>query len=582
MDNLDKYTGAVLDDRYEIQERIGIGGMAIVYRAVDRRLGRSVAAKILKDDFVGDVQFRDKFFSEAQAVAKLSHPNIVSVFDVSRSGDIEYIIMELIDGITLKQYMKKKGALGWKEALHFSVQISKALVHAHSKGIVHRDIKPQNIMILRDGTIKVADFGIAALENSRAGRSDIAEGSVHYIAPEQARGEVPDARSDVYSLGVVMYEMLTGELPYDGRDTEEVARKHISGGAKKLREVNRSVPAELERITLKAMCSDINCRYASAEDLLDDLEKYLKLQSALLSMKKPEAPRDDADVGLTDEEGLLRDVKPISSEGEMSRESYRRRRRRSRKVSLLTGIFGVFVFIIAVFIFLWNYWLKDIFSVAERINMPDFTGCRYEEIVNNRDFRELFNFSVKIEVAPEAEEGLIVRQDPEADRSLMVLPEKIDVTLFVSAGVVETEIPDVLNWQYQEATLELQNAGFAVEEIREASNSVTEDYVISTNPAPGESMPAGSTVYVTISVGPKIQVVTMPNLMGFPEATALERLESAGLTGSVTYVNSSYDAGVVIKQSIAAYEDVEEHSTVNLWVSLGPEKSDEPGPEDAG
>ena len=577
MENLDKYTGTVLEDRYEIQERIGTGGMAVVYRAVDRRLGRSVAVKILKDDFVGDEQFRDKFGSEAQAVAMLSHPNIVSVFDVGRSGAVDYIIMELIDGITLKQYMKKKGALGWKEALHFSIQISKALEHAHAKGIIHRDIKPQNIMILRDGTIKVADFGIAALENSRAGRSDTAEGSVHYIAPEQARGEVPDARSDIYSLGVVMYEMLTGVLPYDGHTAEEIARLHMAGGASLPTEINREVPPELERITMKAMSADIGARYQSASELLDELEQFRKLQAALLA--KPAAGSDGTDSVPADEDGVLRDVTPISSEGEMGRDSYRRRRHRSRKVSLLTGVFGVLVFVIAVFIFLWNYWLKDIFSVAERIEMPDFIGDRYEEIYNNGDFRELFNFTVKIEVVPDVAEGVIVDQEPEAGRSMMVVPEKIDVTLYVSAGVVETTIPDVVNWQYQEATIELQNAGFIVDEIREASTTVTEDYVISTNPAEGETLPAGSTVYLTVSLGPEAAIITMPNLVGYTEATALDRLESSGLSGSVTYVNSDYDAGIVFKQSVAAYEDVEEHTTINIWVSLGPEKT---GTEDAG
>ena len=216
MDKMDKYLGTTLDDRYVIKKVIGSGGMAVVYRATDNRLKRSVAVKILRDELEADVEFRRRFQTEAQAVAMLSHPNIVSVYDVSHSEDVEYIVMELIEGVTLMQYMQKRGALGWKEALHFSVQIARALEHAHSKGIVHRDIKPQNVMILRDGTIKVADFGIAALETRQEQRSDQTVGSVHYIAPEQARGEQPDTRSDIYSLGVVMYEMLTGRMPYDG------------------------------------------------------------------------------------------------------------------------------------------------------------------------------------------------------------------------------------------------------------------------------------------------------------------------------------------------------------------------------
>ena len=220
---MDRYIGKLLDNRYEILEKIGSGGMADVYKARCHRLNRLVAIKILKEDLSQDAEFRRRFHAESQAVAMLSHPNIVSVYDVSRSDNIDYIVMELIEGITLKQYMQKKGALSWKESLHFSTQIAKALAHAHERGIIHRDIKPQNIMLLKDGTIKVADFGIAELQSNLSGYSGQAVGSVHYMAPEQAKGAVADARSDIYSLGVVMYEMLTGQLPYNGDTTEEIA-----------------------------------------------------------------------------------------------------------------------------------------------------------------------------------------------------------------------------------------------------------------------------------------------------------------------------------------------------------------------
>ena len=306
--NMDKYLGTTLDDRYEIQEIIGSGGMAVVYKATDNRLHRSVAVKILRDELAADEEFRRRFQTEAQAVAMLSHPNIVSVYDVSHSESVEYIVMELIEGVTLMQYMQKKGALGWKEALHFSVQISKALEHAHSKGIVHRDIKPQNIMIIRDGSIKVADFGIAALESTQEQRSSQTVGSVHYIAPEQARGEQPDTRSDIYSLGVVMYEMLTGRMPYDGETAEQIALKHIAGIAVPPQEINPDIPDELARITLRAMNADINARYQSASELLADLEEFRKQQAA--------ANRTSSD----GEEGfeVVPDVEPIGRTGEMS------------------------------------------------------------------------------------------------------------------------------------------------------------------------------------------------------------------------------------------------------------------------
>lgn len=571
--NMDKYLGTMLDDRYEILEVIGTGGMAVVYKAMCHRLNRYVAVKILRDELANDEEFRKRFQTEAQAVAMLSHPNIVSVYDVSHSDGVEYIVMELIEGVTLMQYMKKKGALGWKEALHFAVQISKALEHAHEKGIVHRDIKPQNIMMLKDGTIKVADFGIAALESAQEKKSDQTVGSVHYIAPEQARGEQPDPRSDIYSLGVVMYEMLTGKMPYDGDTAEQVAMKHITGHPVPPQELNPDIPEELAAITLKAMNSDINARYQSASELLRDLEDFRKQQAAANL-----GSGSDEDVEILDV--ITPDVHPIGKAGELSKEKYARRRRRSRKVSILSGACGVLVFLIAVFVFLWNYWLRDIFSVAERINIPNFVGASYEDIVNSSEFKKLFNFEVNYAIDPDVPEGQIISQDPEADRSMMVVPEGIDVSLTVSTGVRQTVIPDVTNKHYQEATIELQNAGFIVEIANtEASDTVTVDYVISTDPAPGEELAAGSTVFLTVSAGPSIKLVTMPNLVGSTEKDAIARIESSNLSyGDTTYIHSDYDEGTVIRQSIDAYSEVEEHTRIFIWVSLGPETTPTPEP----
>lgn len=571
--NMDKYLGTMLDDRYEILEVIGTGGMAVVYKAMCHRLNRYVAVKILRDELANDEEFRKRFQTEAQAVAMLSHPNIVSVYDVSHSDGVEYIVMELIEGVTLMQYMKKKGALGWKEALHFAVQISKALEHAHEKGIVHRDIKPQNIMILKDGTIKVADFGIAALESAQEKKSDQTVGSVHYIAPEQARGEQPDPRSDIYSLGVVMYEMLTGKMPYDGDTAEQVAMKHITGHPVPPQELNPDIPEELAAITLKAMNSDINARYQSASELLRDLEDFRKQQAAANL-----GSGSDEDVEILDV--ITPDVHPIGKAGELSKEKYARRRRRSRKVSILSGACGVLVFLIAVFVFLWNYWLRDIFSVAERINIPNFVGASYEDIVNSSEFKKLFNFEVNYAIDPDVPEGQIISQDPEADRSMMVVPEGIDVSLTVSTGVRQTVIPDVTNKHYQEATIELQNAGFIVEIANtEASDTVTVDYVISTRPGAGEELAAGSTVFLTVSAGPSIKLVTMPNLVGSTEKDAIARIESSNLSyGDTTYIHSDYDEGTVIRQSIDAYSEVEEHTRIFIWVSLGPETTPTPEP----
>lgn len=566
--NMDKYLGTCLDDRYEIVEVIGAGGMAVVYKAIDQRLNRFVAVKILRDELARDEEFRARFQIEAQAVAMLSHPNIVSVYDVSHTADVEYIVMELIEGVTLMQYMQKKGALSWKEAAHFSTQIAKALEHAHSKGIVHRDIKPQNIMILRDGTIKVADFGIAALESAQEQRSDQTVGSVHYIAPEQARGETPDTRSDIYSLGVVMYEMLTGQMPYDGETAEQIALKHIAGVAVPPRQLNAEIPEELERITLKAMNADIRERYQSASELLTDLEEFRKQQAAL--------GRDSGEE-YEDYEGVIPDVRPIGTTGEMRQAKYARRRKRSRKVSIMSGAVGVLVFMIAVFVFLWNYWLRDIFSVAERIELPNFVGQNYESIVNDSSYRDLYNFTVTYSIDPEVSEGVIISQDPEAGRSLMIVPEGIDVTLTVSTGVRQTTVPDVLNDPYSEATVTLQNAGFKVETQYAASDTVTEGYVISTDPAPGEQLAQGSTIFVTISSGPVERTVSMPNLVGRTESEAKSLLNSNNLAyADTTYIESDQEEGTVIRQSIDAYEEVPEHTRIYIWVSTGPAETPEP------
>lgn len=569
--NMDKYLGTTLDDRYEIQEVIGAGGMAVVYKATDNRLNRFVAVKILREELARDDEFRRRFQTEAQAVAMLSHPNIVSVYDVSHSDSVEYIVMELIEGVTLMQYMQRKGTLGWKEALHFSTQISKALDHAHSKGIVHRDIKPQNIMILRDGTIKVADFGIAALESAQEQRSAQTVGSVHYIAPEQARGGTPDPRSDIYSLGVVMYEMLTGRMPYDGDTAEQIALKHITGIAVPPQDLNPEIPDELARITLKAMNADINERYQSASELLSDLEAFRAQQAAAGRMVSEEYADDYADV--------IPDVRPIGNTGEMSKAKYARRRKRSRKVSIMSGAVGVLVFMIAVFVFLWNYWLRDIFSTAERIELPSFVCQDYEDVVNNSSYRNIYSFTVTYSIDPTIPEGQIISQDPEAGRSLMIVPEGISVTLTVSTGVREANVPDVLNHSRAEAITELQAAGFTYEIETAPSDTVTENYVISTSPGPGEPLAEGSTVIVTVSSGPAEHTITMPNLVGYTESEAINILHNNNLTyADTTYIESEQDEGTVIRQSIDAYEPVEEHTRIYIWVSTGPAETPTPSP----
>ena len=271
---MDQYIGRLLDDRYEILEIIGTGGMAVVYKARDHRLNRLVAVKILKDEFARDEEFRRRFRAEGEAVAMLSHPNIVQVYDVSASDSANYIVMELIDGISLKQYMEKKGVLNWKETLHFAMQIAKGLEHAHSRGIIHRDIKPHNVMVLKNGSVKVMDFGIARVMSKSNTLTKEALGSVHYISPEQAKGGHTDNRSDIYSLAVVMYEMMTGRPPYDGESPVAVAIQHINGGAPLPSTLNPNIPRGLEQIIMKGMALEVNDRYVSATEMLHDMEEF--------------------------------------------------------------------------------------------------------------------------------------------------------------------------------------------------------------------------------------------------------------------------------------------------------------------
>ena len=558
MNENEKYIGKMLDDRYEILECIGEGGMAIVYKAMCHRLNRYVAVKIMRDEMAADEEFRRRFCAESQAVAMLSHPNIVAVYDVSHSDDIEYIVMELIDGITLKQYMDRRGKLSWKETLHFSKQIAKALSHAHERGIIHRDIKPQNIMLLRDGTIKVGDFGIAALENEIDENNGQAIGSIHYIAPEQARGNCPDARSDVYSLGVVMYEMLTGQLPYTGDTLGEIAVKHMNADPVPPHELNPDIPPELESITLKAMAPGLEERYQSAKELLEDLEAIT--QSQMKADEEEEAVETDAPR-----------VKPVRSVSELSKEKYKRRRRRASRVSFLSGTLGLLLLAIWLVSFLWDFWLEDVFSPAERIDLPNFVGTEFQAIENNAELMNTYSFNVVYVIDTENPSGLVLDQSPEPGRSMMVTPGGIQVELTVSSGASEYVVPDVLNMSYTDAVAAIQNAGFVAEIENATSDSVARNNVISSSPAAGESLSSGSTVYLLVSSGTEILYVEVPNLIGSTEDAARAKLESANLSfGGSERVSSDLAVGTVVGQSVDAFSQVEEHTKVYLQISSGP------------
>lgn len=553
MNEEEKYIGQMLEDRYEILETIGEGGMAIVFRALDHRLNRYVAVKIMREEMAKDEEFRRRFCAESHAVAMLSNPNIVSVYDVSHSDEREFIVMELISGITLKQYMDKKGALDWMEVVHFSKQITRALAHAHERGIIHRDIKPQNIMLLRDGTLKVADFGIAALENEVYDNNGQTIGSIHYIAPEQARGLSPDARSDIYSLGVVMYEMLSGRLPYTGDTLAEIAVKHINARPEPLRETFPSIPVELERITLKAMSADLEKRYQTAAELLEDLDAFT---------------RGAMTQEIVTESEEVESVKPVLSYSELTKASYNIRRKKASKVSFLSGSFGLLLLTVFLFVFLWNFWVRDLFSPAERIDLPEFIGRKYEDVV--RDADPVYNFVITDVYTNEYEPGMIISQKPDPGRSMSIENDGVTVEISVSRRMTSIEVPDVFNTDYREAISLLEKTGFTVEVEAATSDSIAHNYVISTSPAAGEMLTSGYPVHLYVSSGPQIVYVQMPNLIGLSEDAAISKLESNNLNfAGSEWVESPLDRGTVVGQNVQIGEKVEEHSYITLQLSLG-------------
>ena len=583
---MDQYIGKMLDNRYEILERIGTGGMAIVYKAKCHRLNRLVAIKILKSDLAQNEEFRRRFNAESQAVAQLSHPNIVSVYDVSRGGDMEYIVMELIDGITLKQYMEKRGQLNWRDSLHFITQIMRGLSHAHSRGIIHRDIKPQNIMVLRDGSVKVADFGIACLADSAQTLTQEALGSVHYISPEQARGDRPDARSDIYSSGVVLYEMLTGRLPFEGESAVSVAIQHLSSIPLAPREINPDIPEQLELICMKAMAPDLEHRYQSADAMIADLEAFRKNPEVEMKF-------DLSDLRPEENDEPTRTIRTMPSHTvtipvHQPERNYPRRERDedeeprragSGKRGVLVG--AVTVAAVAVVIVLFKTILGSFApAVVDQYQVPDLYNMTIEEAENDPRIEGVFEIQkAGSEFSTDVPEGHILRQDPKKEETRK--GSQLVIQVWVSAGEETGEVPDLENKSEQDARILLEKLNKeynleltveAPEDLKQFSEEITEGYVIKTEPAQGEILKKGDTVKLILSKGPDIKPVTVLPFVGMSIDSVLSQLESYKLTcdaADVEVVDSDKPGGTIVWQSPASGETVPEWTTIKFRVSAG-------------
>jgi len=565
---MDNYIGRLLENRYEILEAIGHGGMAVVYKARCHRLNRLVAIKILKDELSQDAEFRRRFHAESQAVAMLSHTNIVNVYDVSHSDHVDYIVMELIDGITLKQYMQQKGVLNWREVLHFSTQIAKALEHAHSRGIIHRDIKPHNIMILKDGSVKVADFGIARVSSAQSTLTREALGSVHYISPEQAKGSKIDYRSDLYSLGVVMYEMLTGQTPYDGESPVSVAIQHINAQAPNPRALNPQIPVGLDYICMHAMAADLDKRYENATEMLFDLDEFRRNPSTNFAdpLVAVEQQPGSASVKVQDRP-VQTAVKPKPVKAPVKKQ-------RSNALGLAAGIVCIALALLLVGYFLYSFFFADFFTKTDDVEVPQFVG-KYAEDINYTDYP---NFLIQIKEWVPSDStpiGQVISQEPNGGR---MVKKGATISLIVSSGPSTDTMRNLVNSTESNARTILDNLALDldIQTIPESSDIYMKDVVIRTIPAKDEPLTAGQTVILYVSTGPDITLYPVPELVGMDIATAMTMLEDSNLRYNVSHVNSSEAEGTVIFQSIKQQEMVKEGTTINLQVSKGPKEENDP------
>lgn len=557
------YIGNKLDGRYEILELIGVGGMANVYKARDLKADRIVAVKILREEFLDNEELVRRFKNESKAIGLLSHPNIVKVYDVNFSDAVQYIVMEFIDGVTLKDYIDRKKPLSWKDTVHFTVQILRALQHAHDRGIVHRDIKPQNIMLLSDGSIKVMDFGIARFSRSETRTiTDKTIGSVHYISPEQAKGDITDAKADLYSVGIMMYEMLTGRLPFDSDSAVSIAIKQISDNAKRPREIVPEIPEALEEITLKAMAKDPNVRYQSASQMLRDIDDFKKNPSIVFAYKYFTAETNATQY--IDKTAAPAKSGAAKANGKNAKNGRKPRKKGSLSIALLLGITAACVISTAVLL-IFAFGLLD--DQAMDTELPNFVGMNLSDIQSNQDYKFKFKIIEEYNSDGNYPIGTVYDQSPLPPKQIK---ETGTVTLYVSKGTEIVQIPEVVGMSSGEAKTMLRNLDLVVRQESVSDESYETNKVVQINPIVGTEVESGSTVTIYVNTLSMSSTATVPSLIGMTVYEATSTLSSYGLRkGTVTLQESDQEAGKVIGQSVDPEKIVASNTSIDLVVSAG-------------
>lgn len=569
--------GSVLNDRYSIIEIVGIGGMAVVYKAVDNLENRFVAVKILKDEFVKDERFRRRFLNESRAIAMLSHKNIVDVYDVNFEGDIQYIVMEFIEGRTLKEYISVTGAISASEAIGYCKQILGALRHAHERGVVHRDIKPHNIMLLDDGTVKVTDFGIAHVSNFETiTMTDTAIGSVHYISPEQARGLTTDEKSDIYSTGVMLYEMVTGQLPFTADTPVSVALMQVQQEPRPPREINPDIPEGLEQIILKAMQKDPNKRYLQAKEFLIDLKILednretvfdYKFGPAAEPEKVEEEKKEEPENSVQPEKQKnTKNTKKTNSKKKKKKKTakqYRRARIRNKFLSATAGIF------LGAVLALLGYGVMTMMVQQfneDLVEIPSLVGKIAEDVVNDPVYTRNFVFETEEVFDNTIGAGMIVEQSPTEGQ----FAAGTTIELKVSKGKREVQVPDVSNWEKAQAQLKLKQNDLDWEVIQIQSSTVAEGLVIKTEPAAGSTVPVSTVVKVYVSYSSEMGQIYMPSVVGLTKELAVTALYQESLYPVIREeYNDEVKAGLVISQSVEKDTIIDKGSDVIIYVSKG-------------